>query len=209
MGTVVAAFDVDNTLTARDCVVPFLGRIAGGRRALALRLATQPLRLAAAGLHRDRDRAKAAATRAVLAGRRADRIAAEGRAFAGLVATSWLRADTAARLRWHLAQGHRVVLVSASYEVYVAPLAETLGVGAGLGTRLVVDADGVLTGALDGPNCRGEEKAVRLRAWLADHGFGDVELWAYGDSAGDDAMLAMAAHPVRVDGPISAAPETA
>ena len=30
--TVVAAFDLDGTITARDCVVPFLRRVAGERR---------------------------------------------------------------------------------------------------------------------------------------------------------------------------------
>ena len=35
---VVAAFDVDGTLTTRDCVVPFL-RLVGGTARLAARLA--------------------------------------------------------------------------------------------------------------------------------------------------------------------------
>jgi phosphatidylglycerophosphatase C len=124
-------------------------------------------------------------------------VADEAHAYAGLIATSWLRPDTSARLAWHRSEGHRVVLVSASYEVYVGPLAAGLGVDAAA-TRLVVAADGTLTGALDGPNCRGAEKLVRLRAWQAAVGAEGAELWAYGDSAGDDELLAAADHPVRV-----------
>ena len=54
---------------------------------------------------------------------------------------------------------------------------------------------GRCTGRLDGANCRGPEKATRLQTLLGDD---PVELWAYGNSAGDDEMLALARHPVRV-----------
>src|SRR3954464_11542908 len=37
---------------------------------------------------------------------------------------------------------------------------------------------------LDGANCRGEEKARRLSAWLAAEGLTSADLWAYGDSSG-------------------------
>lgn len=199
MGVVVAAFDVDGTLTVRDCVVPFLVRMSGGYRRLGLRLARQPVTMLGAAARRDRDAMKAAATRAALTGLHLDRVQDDGRAFAGLIAASWLRPDTAARLDWHREQGHRVVLVSASYEVYVAPLAARLGVDA-VATRLAVGADGILTGALDGPNCRAAEKVVRLRAWQAATDADGAELWAYGDSAGDDELLAAADHPIRVGG---------
>ena len=62
------------------------------------------------------------------------------------------------------------------------------------------DAGGVLTGRLSGANCRGPEKARRVREWLAGAGLDGAELWAYGDSPGDAELLAMADHPVRVDG---------
>jgi phosphatidylglycerophosphatase C len=197
MGVVVAAFDVDGTLTVRDCVVPFLTRISGGRGRLGARLARRPLALLGALARRDRDAVKAVATRAAFAGRRFDRVAEEARAYAGVIGTSWLRPDTVARLAWHREQGHRIVLVSASYELYVGPLAAALG-GDAVATRLVVGADGRLTGALDGPNCRAAEKVVRLRAWQDAVQATGAELWAYGDSAGDDALLAAADHPVRV-----------
>lgn len=207
MGVVVAAFDVDGTLTVRDCVVPFLTRISGGKVHLIAGLARRPVAVAGALVHRDRDRLKAAATRAALAGRPLDRVGDEALAFAGMVATSWMRPDTVARLRWHRRQGHRVVLVSASYELYVAPLAASLGADAALATRLAVAPDGTLTGALDGPNCRAEEKVARLRAWQLAAGAAGAELWAYGDSSGDDALLAVADHAVRVGAaPIAAVP---
>ena len=53
------------------------------------------------------------------------------------------------------------------------------------------------TGQLEGGNVRGPEKVRRVREWL---GAGEVELWAYGDSAGDRELLAAADHPVWMHG---------
>jgi len=59
-------------------------------------------------------------------------------------------------------------------------------------TRLEVAADGKLTGRYEGRNCRGAEKARRLREWI-DESVGSPEsrvfVWAYGNSAGDREML--------------------
>ena len=104
-----------------------------------------------------------------------------------------------ARMRWHQGQGHTVVVVSASLGAYLRPLGRRLAVDAVLCTD-VVD-DGLRYGdALVGGNCRAREKATRLAHWLDANGFGAAELWAYGDSAGDREMLAMATHAVWVDG---------
>jgi phosphatidylglycerophosphatase C len=202
---VVAAFDLDGTLTTRDCVTPFLRRLAG--RALARRVVAQPLAFAWAAARRDRDRLKELATQA-LAGLDAAAVGREGAAFAREVRGAWLRADTLARLERHQALGHATLIVSASYEPYVAPLGELLGVDDVLCTRLEQDSAGRLTGSLDGPNCRGPEKASRICAWLVEREIEDVVLWAYGDSAGDRALLDLAEHPVWVQGVrIAADPE--
>jgi phosphatidylglycerophosphatase C len=195
----VAAFDVDGTITRRDCVVPFLTRMRG-RVPLALRLLARPVNLGRAAVARDRDALKELATQAALSGLAWDEIEGQANDFADTVVRTGLRDDTLARLRWHREQGHTVVFVSASLEVYLREIARRIGVDAVLGTRLVVDASGTCTGRLDGPNCRGPEKEVRLRRWMAENGLADVPVWAYGDSSGDDQLLAMAAHPLRVDG---------
>ena len=56
--------------------------------------------------------------------------------------------------------------------------------------------DGVLTGELAGGNCRGPMKATRLQAWMGDPSPDSVLAWAYGDSSGDDELLALATHGV-------------
>lgn len=96
------------------------------------------------------------------------------------------------RMRWHLAEGHRVVIVTASLEAYVRPWAHRHGIEEVIGTRLEVDASGRLTGRLVGRNCYGPEKVARLRALV-----GEIQrerMYAYGDSRGDQELLDLAAH---------------
>jgi len=198
----VAAFDVDGTITDRDCVVPFMRNVTGARR-IVPRLVARPDRLVAAIARRDRDQVKELAAAAAFRDRPYDELEASGASFARTVHDGWLRSDTVEALCSHQAAGDRVVLVSASFEVYLRPLGELLGVDEVLATRLEL-ADGVATGALDGPNCRGPEKVRRLHDWVDDEfgGRTNVRVVAYGDSAGDRELLADAdeAHWMTSDG---------
>ncbi len=186
----VAAFDVDGTLTIRDCVVPFMRRITGARR-IVPRLAARTYEMVPALLRRDRDGVKALAASAAFRGRRESEIRERGAEFAHHVHANWLRADTMKRFAEHAEAGHVIVLVSASFEVYLEPLADLLGASAVLATRLST-TEGVLTGALDGPNCRGPEKVRRLHEWLDQNHGGrrGLNIVAYGDSSGDRELLA-------------------
>lgn len=194
---VVAAFDVDGTLTARDCVVPFLRRV-GGTVPVAARLGLRADRVVTALARRDRDRLKALAARVTFTRRPIADVEAVGREFADAVAAGWLRVDTVARIRWHQREEHAVVLVSASFGAYLRPLGEGLDVDGVVCTELVVDSAGLCTGELVDGNCRGPEKVRRLHTWLDQHrgGRGAVELWAYGDSPGDRELLADADRPI-------------
>lgn len=204
---IVAAFDFDETLTKRDSVVPFLRRFTTTSRFAASLLPHAP-RLLPLAARRDRDRLRALATQIVFTGRSVTEVDAAARSWGVQIAESGLRADTVARLQWHLEQGHRVAIVSASYEQYVRVVADVLGGDAHavevLATRLHI-ADGVCTGRLHGSNCRGPEKVRRLEAWLSDRGWtrDDVVVHAYGDSTGDREMLAWADHPHWVKDPLA------
>ena len=190
----IAAFDFDRTLTRRDTLIPFLGRLAGRRR-LALALAAQSRRYL-----RDQDAAKLDMLRRLTTGILHDEFELAGRDYAvGL--HHHLRPDVMARLRWHRSAGHRLVIVSASLGTYLRPFGVTLGVDEVLAVELDVAPSGHLTGQVTGGvNTRGPEKARRLAAWLSETvpDGAAPEIWAYGDSSGDDELLAMADHPVRV-----------
>lgn len=190
MTPIVAAFDVDGTLTTRDCVVPFMRRVAGTPR-IAARLLIRPDRIAPAIARRDRDRVKELASAAAFRGRPVAEIGEQASSYARHVFEHWMRSDTLSRLHAHRDAGDRVVLVSASFETYLRPLGKLLGVDDVLATRLA-DRDGVLTGELIGSNCRGPEKVRRLHEWVRSRheSRADVRIVAYGDSAGDREMLA-------------------
>jgi phosphatidylglycerophosphatase C len=96
------------------------------------------------------------------------------------------------KLNWHLTAGHRVVLLSASPDVYVEAVGRALGIDEVICTRVRGTTE-CWDGALDGPNCKGEQKLVRLRGHLdADSWAG--ESYAYGDSQSDLPVLRWATH---------------
>ena len=192
----VAAFDFDGTLSDRDNFAPFLRRVAGNR-AVARAMAVNTARMArVSSSERSRDGLKALVLHDVFAGYDAATLDEIGRGFAFEVVQRHLRADMVQRADWHRTQGHDLVIVSASLGVYLRPIAEQLRFDAVLCTELEVGPDGVLTGAMAGPNVRGREKARRLDRYLG--GASDVKVWAYGDSSGDRELWARADHPVRV-----------
>ena len=112
-----------------------------------------------------------------------------------------LRPEGVAAIDRHLAAGHEVLLVSASSAFYLEPLKARLRLTDIIATRLDTDANGALTGRVCGDNCRGLQKPLRLAEYLAAKGDRlDFETsTAYGDSAGDLAMLRLCAHPVGVN----------
>lgn len=188
MNITVAAFDVDETLTVRDCVVPFMRSVAGFGR-LAKVLLSDLGDTVHSVRRRDRDAVKSKFVEGIFAGMDAREIESLGVQFASKIADGWLRSDVVARMRWHQEQGHVVILVSASLGAYLHPLGDFLEVDAVLCTELE-EVDGILTGKLDGKNCRGEEKASRVQKWCEGAGMNVEDLvYAYGDSSGDTQLL--------------------
>lgn len=94
----------------------------------------------------------------------------------------------------HIGNGDRVIIVSASIVDWIAPWANQFNVEV-VSTKMKFE-NGVLTGTFDGKNCNGEEKVERIKAHVNLSDYNDI--WAYGDSAGDEPMLALANYPVRL-----------
>ena len=184
----IVAFDFDGTLTCKDSFVAFLAWRAGARRsALGLaRLAPAAIRY---GQDRDRARLKAAAVQEFLRGVTRKTLADDARRFAADHSGDLLRPDALKCWKDWRARDARLVVVTASPEILVAPFARGLGAERVIGTRLAFDAQDRVTGLLDGANCRGPEKINRL----AEVYGADFQLAAaYGDSDGDREMLARA-----------------
>jgi phosphatidylglycerophosphatase C len=189
----VAAFDFDGTLVPGDSLPRFLARLLG-RSGFSCVLAQAAPAMLVGYRQTGRDGSKAALLRRALAGQDGSQVGRVGEEFGARLA-SRIRPEMATRLAWHRKQGHRQVLVSASLAVYLEPFGRVAGFDEVIATRLETGPDGRLTGRLDGPNVRARQKALLLRTAL---GPGPVEVWAYGDSAGDREMLQMADHPTRI-----------
>ena len=109
-----------------------------------------------------------------------------------------VRPESHRLIEQHRQAGRATYIVSASPIELVEPLAQALGMTAGIGTRSRI-VDGRYTGELDGPFCYGEGKVEAIAAIAAAEGFDLDRCWAYSDSASDLPMLRAVGHPVAVN----------
>jgi phosphatidylglycerophosphatase C len=184
----VVAFDFDGTLTTKDSFTAFLAWKAGPW-GYFIGLARLLPHLAAFAFHGNRGRLKAAAIARFLGGMTETNLAEAAEKFAVLHAQSMFRPDALKAWRNWRSQGALLAIVTASPEITVQPFARGLGADILIGTRLAVDDNDRITGKLDGLNCRGAEKVVRLNQALGE---GVHLAAAYGDTKGDLDMLRIA-----------------
>lgn len=183
----IALFDFDGTITSRDTMFAFVHHCRGTlRTVLGLAWLAPMLVLYRAGVVPN-DRAKAILLRHFLGGADRAQLAAWAASFAERIDTC-VRPAALERLRWHREQGHEIVVVSASLDLWLTPWMTREGLRH-VCTRGRFEAE-LFTGELDGPNVHGPEKVRRLAELvdLADYG----RVYAYGDSAGDREMLELA-----------------
>jgi HAD superfamily hydrolase (TIGR01490 family) len=187
----LALFDFDGTITTRDTFAPYLFKAFGKVRVnLAFAsLAVQALQVCS-GLS-TRDRFKERLLARLFTGADRARLESAGRDHA-IDVTKWYRPGALERIRWHRERGHRLIMVSASLDLYLEHIAEGLGFDDLLCTQ--IECDGArATGRMKGLNCRAVEKVTRVEQLLGKP-LADFEVYAYGDSAGDTEMLQQARH---------------
>lgn len=164
----VAIFDLDGTLVEFDTFVPFLWACLWRRptrwwRLPGLLLAALQFKLGIRG----NAWLKARFLGAIVGGRTDAQLDRRVQAFVGRLMATGLNRACLERLRAHQRASHRVLLATASPDIYVVPLAEALGIDEVECTRLARGPDGRLLGNLDGGNCYGPGKARRVAARLA------------------------------------------
>ena len=182
----LALFDFDGTLIKGDSIIAFL-RFARHLKALSgkeyARVLFHSLRYLC-GLETDAA-AKNEALR-FLKYLSPERKYALERAFAEEVLLPRVYPEGRAELKRLKEEGYILLLVSASTENYMQFIAPALGFDGLICTE--IKADGQI-----GPNCKGEEKVRRIRAWLEAEGIEAdfAASHAYGDSKSDFGMLAL------------------
>lgn len=95
-----------------------------------------------------------------------------------------------ARSRQHKEQECRTIIISASIENWIRPWAGRKGFDQVIGTKIEVDAQGLITGRFETKNCFGQEKVNRLLEQYPERS--SYTLFAYGDSNGDKQMIGFA-----------------
>ncbi|MDD7812568.1 HAD-IB family hydrolase [Mycobacterium sp. CSUR Q5927] len=113
------------------------------------------------------------------------------------IVTPLVFAEAAELITDHKLCGRDVVVVSASGEEIVAPIARALGATHAMATRMVV-ADGKYTGEI-AFYCYGEGKVQAIRELAAREGYPLEHCYAYSDSITDLPMLQAVGHPSAVN----------
>jgi HAD superfamily hydrolase (TIGR01490 family) len=193
----LAVFDLDGTITRHDTFVAYLrGWLRRHpRRRGWWRAVPAILRFAFGG--RDRGRLKADLLRAYLSGAGRAEVEDWSAAFAAGLGDAELCPGALTAIEGHRAAGDRLVLLSASVDLYVPRIGSRLGFDETICTG-VAWRDGRLDGALTTPNRRGEEKRRCIEELRARHA--GARIAAYANSASDIAHLAACDEPVLVNG---------
>jgi phosphatidylglycerophosphatase C len=127
-----------------------------------------------------------------------------GERFAREALPQVLRPEAMQRVAWHKANGDRVVVVSGSFDVYLAPWCRAHGVE--LICSSLESIDGTLTGRYAGRQCVRDEKARRVREQCDLDAFDAV--YAYGDTREDFDLLSLADFAWYRGAPWSGAPRS-
>lgn len=193
-GTVIAFFDVDETLLTGKSMIDFLRfcRSADEHRAATEHLGT----LARSGV--DRAELNRAYYR-LWAGWNWDRLMAAGREWyaevrAGRRFGAPFVAEALDALTSHRDQGHLIALLSGSFLPCVQPVADDLAAVIAGCTHPELDRDGRATGQIRQPMI-GRTKGAAVLAAAHRHGADPTLCHAYADHASDLAMLRSVGHP--------------
>lgn len=193
ISSVVAAFDFDHTLSDRDSLLYFLFYMQGAWKTSYHLMTLGPAFARFILKDLSRQEIKEKILTRCMGGHSLEEIQAFGQDYAEKKLDDYLKSEALERIIWHQSQGHRCLIVSANLEVYLKPWALRHGFENVLASQLEVTPSGDVTGCLAGLNCWGPEKERRLLAYLGPKD--NYELYVYGDSRGDQELLALADHP--------------
>ena len=191
-----AFFDLDKTIIAKSSTLafskPFFAQGLINRRAVLKSSYAQFLFLLSGADHDQMDRMRVHLTN-MCTGWDVEQIKSIVNETLHDIVTPLVFAEAADLIASHKLCGRDVVVVSASGEELVAPIARALGATHAMATRMVVE-DGKYTGEI-GFYCYGEGKVQAIRELAAREGYPLEHCYAYSDSITDMPMLEVVGHP--------------
>ena len=195
-----AFFDLDKTVIAKSSTLafsrPFFNQGLLNRRAVLKSSYAQFLFLMPGADHDQMDRMRSYVT-SMCAGWDVEQIKSIVNETLHDIVDPLVFAEARELIADHRLCGRDVVVVSASGEEIVAPIARALGATHAMATRMVVE-DGRYTGEIEF-YCFGEGKAAAIRELAALEGYPLEHCYAYSDSVTDLPMLEEVGHPCAVN----------
>jgi HAD superfamily hydrolase (TIGR01490 family) len=195
-----AFFDLDKTVIAKSSTLafskPFFDQGLINRRAVLKSTYAQFLFLMSGADHDQMDRMRSYITN-MCTGWDVEQIKSIVGETLHEIVDPLVFAEAAEMIADHKLCGRDVVVVSASGEEIVAPIARALGATHAMATRMVV-ADGKYTGEI-AFYCYGEGKVEAIRALAARENYALDHCYAYSDSITDLPMLELVGHPTVVN----------
>jgi phosphatidylglycerophosphatase C len=187
--TKLALFDFDGTLTVRDSMLAFIEFVDGKWSLYWSLLMLSPILVLTKLGYYNAEKAKKKLLRRHFLGMKEDILKKAATRFCMTQMSTIFRDEGLEKLAFHRSKGHKVVVVSASLDLWIMPWLQEQNL-MGICTEMAWE-DGVFMGEFATPNCNGPEKARRILAAL---NLDDYErIYAYGDSSkGDKEMFALA-----------------
>jgi HAD superfamily hydrolase (TIGR01490 family) len=198
--TVAAFFDLDKTIIASSSALAFSKPLLRGgliNRRAALRSAYAQLVFSLAGADAGKTERMRAEVSALCAGWDVAQVSAIVRETLHDVVDPLVYVEANELIARHKAAGHDVIVLSATGEEVVAPVAEMLGATRSVATRMQI-VDGRYSGQVDF-YCYGENKAVAAKELAAVYGYDLAAGHAYSDSSTDIPLLEAVGHPHAVN----------
>ncbi len=187
----LALFDFDGTITSKDSLLEFIKFASGPARFITTIAIFSPIIIYYAFIKKDGEFAKKKVLSFLYKGKSETELRQLGNSFAKKILPTMLFPKAMAEIQKHIKAGRKVVVVSASLEIWLKPWTDSLGIEL-LCTKMQFE-NGKFSGQFATANCNGEEKANRVKASMDLKDYSPI--YAYGNSSGDDALLALADYP--------------
>lgn len=187
----IAVFDFDGTITTKDTLLLFIRYACGTKRFLLGMLLFSPLIIMMLLRLYPNGKCKEKIFAYFFKDMPYSEFKRLGEDFARFAHKNIMRPEMVERIKWHISQDHKVYVISASIEEWVAPCCKTIGDITVLATKVKSDLSSFIS-----KNCYGQEKVNRLLEMEPERN--TYTLYAYGDSRGDKEMLAFADFPTHV-----------
>lgn len=186
----LALFDFDGTITTKDTLFVFCRFVVGDARFVAGLLFLSPVLVSQKLKLISGQRAKEIFLNYFIGGMEEDYFNKKCEEFTSRKLTALIRPAALHAIQEYRQSNATVFIVSASPQNWIMPWATLLNINV-IATQLQVNK-GLISGKIEGKNCNGEEKVIRIRKQINLNEYDEIAV--YGDSKGDEPMLQLAHH---------------